>query len=279
MLDEGRKRDAAANAVLALSFAANAAQSPQSLVSSGKVEAPGVAGMQRLMDPRKKRKDLDLQTVSHSARNKTFREFIEEAYLIEIHKTKADAAAHYEKHPPVGGDPYYIRNKGPKRGWAAIRKSSFKKQGERRKSRLTPMTRDELESHAKRTLRKNPEELSAIAHDREEDARTKLRAARKKLTKKTGVKGVLDHSQPAQQDKRKPQNRERFERVTPGDVASNLQVTTEPKNLKKGSKPPKKGQKGYGTTRSGAVKQRLDKAQKFSDKMDKLIAQVRSDNK
>jgi hypothetical protein len=45
MLDEGRKRDAAANAVLALSFAANAAQSPQSLVSSGKVEAPGVANM------------------------------------------------------------------------------------------------------------------------------------------------------------------------------------------------------------------------------------------
>ena len=70
MLDEGRKRDAAANAVLALSFAANAAQSPQSLVSSGKVEAPGVANMQRLMDPRKKRKDLDLQRVAHSARNR-----------------------------------------------------------------------------------------------------------------------------------------------------------------------------------------------------------------
>lgn len=70
MLDEGRKRDAAANAVLALSFAANAAQSPQSLVSSGKVEAPGVANMQRLMDPRRKRKDLDLQRVAHSARNR-----------------------------------------------------------------------------------------------------------------------------------------------------------------------------------------------------------------
>lgn len=89
MLSEGRKRDAAANAVLALSFAANAAQSPQSLVSSGKVEAPGVAGMQRLMDPRKKRKDLDLQRVSHSARNrkmKTFKEFVEEAYLFEMRK-------------------------------------------------------------------------------------------------------------------------------------------------------------------------------------------------
>ena len=70
MLDEGRKRDAAANAVLALSFAANAAQSPKDLVKSGHIEAPGVANMQRLMDPRKKRKDLDLQRVSHSARNR-----------------------------------------------------------------------------------------------------------------------------------------------------------------------------------------------------------------
>lgn len=100
MLDEGRKRDAAANAILALSFAANAAQSPQALVSSGKVEAPGVAGMQRLMDPRKKRKDLDLQRVSHSSRNrkmKTFREFVEEAYLIEMRKE--DKVAGKQKTP------------------------------------------------------------------------------------------------------------------------------------------------------------------------------------
>ena len=38
MLQEGRKRDAAANTLLALSFAANAAQSPKDLVRSGHVE-------------------------------------------------------------------------------------------------------------------------------------------------------------------------------------------------------------------------------------------------
>jgi hypothetical protein len=133
MLDEGRKRDAAANAVLALSFAANAAQSPQSLVSSGKVEAPGVANMQRLMDPRKKRKDLDLQRVSHSARNKTFREFVEEASLIEEKQTSFSSRAELEKHH--GGIPkgMYANNAGssenpkwrlkPKSGGAQERKS------------------------------------------------------------------------------------------------------------------------------------------------------------
>lgn len=115
MLDEGRKRDAAANAVLALSFAANAAQSPQALVKSGNVEAPGVANMQRLMDPRRKRKDLDLQRVSHSARNrklKTFKEFVEQASLIEARQPTFSSRAELEKHH--GGIPsgHYANNAG-----------------------------------------------------------------------------------------------------------------------------------------------------------------------
>jgi hypothetical protein len=115
MLSEGRKRDAAANAVLALSFAANAAQSPQALVKSGSIEAPGVAGMQRLMDPRKKRKDLDLQRVSHSARNKTFREFVEEAYLIEAKQPSFSSKEELIKH--YGGSipsHLYPKNRGSK---------------------------------------------------------------------------------------------------------------------------------------------------------------------
>lgn len=280
MLNEGRKRDAAANALLGLAFAASAAQSPKDLVRSGHIEGPGMQLMSRMMSKRKEaNRNLDTGRVSHPARNvkkKTFKEFVEESYLIEIHKTKEDAAAYYKENPPVGGDPYYIRNKGPKKGWAAVRQSSLKKQKQRRSQKSNPLTKQELETHAKRTLRKNPSELADIALDREEVSKKKQTAAARRLTRITGTRHVQDHSQPLQQDKRRPENQSRFERVTPGDVASNLQVTSEPKNLKKGSKPPKKGERGYGTTRSGAVKKRLDKAQKFSDKMDKLIASVRA---
>ena len=90
MLSEGRKRDAAANAILALSFAANAAQSPQALVKSGNVEAPGMQLMSNMMRKRKEaNRNLDSGRVSHPARNKkmkTFKEFVEEAYLVEMRK-------------------------------------------------------------------------------------------------------------------------------------------------------------------------------------------------
>ncbi len=84
MLSEGRKRDAAANAVLALSFAANAAQSPQSFVTSGKTAAPSLPLMGELMRKRKEaNRNLDSSRVSEPARNrkkKTFKEFVEETY-------------------------------------------------------------------------------------------------------------------------------------------------------------------------------------------------------
>lgn len=87
MLSEGRKRDTAANALLALSFAANAAQSPKDLVRSGHVEGPGVQLMSRMMTKRKEAdRNLDSGRVSHPARNrkmKTFREFLEECEFIE----------------------------------------------------------------------------------------------------------------------------------------------------------------------------------------------------
>jgi len=148
MLSEGRKRDAAANAVLALSFAANAAQSPQALVKSGSIEAPGVAGMQRLMDPRKKRKDLDLQRVSHSARNKTFKEFVEEAYLIEAKQPTFSSRAELEKHHkgiPAG---MYANNAGstenPK--WRLKPKSGGAQEKKARAERISS-----LSSHSERS--------------------------------------------------------------------------------------------------------------------------------
>ena len=171
-----------------------------------------------------------------------------------------------------------LRNSGANHGgWGTKLKASLEKQRKRRSKILNPLTQDELESQAKRNLsRKNPSELAAIAIDREENARKKLKAAARRLTTKTGVKHVADHIQPLQQDQRIPKYRERFERVSPGDVASNLQVTSEPKNLRKGSKPPKPGQRGYGTTRAGAIDQRLNDAEKFSDKLGRLISSVKS---
>jgi hypothetical protein len=277
MINEARKRDHLANAVLALSFAANAAQSPKELVRSGNIEGPGIQVMSRMMKKRAEaERNLDSPRVSEPARNrkkKTFEEFVTEAYLIEIHKTKEDAADYYKDNPPVGGDPYYIRNKG-KKGWAAIRKSSFKQQKVRRAQKLKPASQSELESQAKRTLRQNPQELGAIAMDREEHIKNQQRKQAKKLTKKTRIKHVIDHSQP-QQDKRKPEYRDRFERVSPGDTSTNRRVISEPENLKKGSKLPKKGERGYGTTRSGANKEILDRGEKFSRQLDRLIAKVK----
>lgn len=160
MLSEGRKRDAAANAVLALSFAANAAQSPQALVKSGSIEAPGVAGMQRLMDPRKKRKDLDLQRVSHSARNKTFKEFVEEAYLIEAKQPSFSSKEELIKH--YGGSipsHLYPKNRGSKVNpkWGVGRREEREQTQSRREENIKTTTgsltkRQKSKVERKRTL-------------------------------------------------------------------------------------------------------------------------------
>lgn len=262
MLDEGRKRDAAANAVLALSFAANAAQSPQSLVSSGKEAAPGVANMQRLMDPRKKRKDLDLQRVSHSARNrklKTFKEFVEEAYITEGQSREDAEKKRLAKDNP---DEWRVRKVGRsgEESWTTKRKSAISGQGSRRRQRLKALTFKEILAFTKRNLKPKPGELAKKAQKIETADKSSQSREATSQTKATGTKHVVDHKQP-QQDKRRPENRERFERVSPGDVSSNRRVLPEPENLEKGSKPPKKGEPGYGTTRSGAIRKVVRKAE------------------
>lgn len=282
MLDEARKREKIANAFLAATLAASAAQSPKDFVRTGHIESPGTALMQMWGKKRgEAERNLDSgRVVARNVKKKTFKEFVEESYLIEGRRfvPKHEAQVKFDKMSPEEKEKRSLRNSGANHGgWGTKLKDSLKNQRKRRSKILNPLTKDELESQAKRDLsRKNPSELAAIAIDREENARKKQKAAAKRLTKKTGIKHVEDHIQPLQQDKRIPKYRERFERVSPGDVASNLQVTSEPKNLKKGSKPPKKGQRGYGTTRSGAIRQRLDTAQKFSDKLDRLISSVRS---
>lgn len=91
MLDEARKRDTAANALLGLAFAANAASSPEALIKSGNIEGPGFQLMSRMMRKRRKAdRNLDSPRVSEPARNKkekpkmkTFEEFMLECYELE----------------------------------------------------------------------------------------------------------------------------------------------------------------------------------------------------
>ena len=76
-LEEGRKRDTAANALLALSFAASAAQSPKDLIRSGNIEGPGIQLMSRMMNKRKKATASGLGNPRISVKNRTFKEFLE----------------------------------------------------------------------------------------------------------------------------------------------------------------------------------------------------------
>tara|TARA_R110000868_G_scaffold8124_2_gene41928 strand:- start:10858 stop:11547 length:690 start_codon:yes stop_codon:yes gene_type:complete len=88
MISEARKREKAANAFLAATMALSAAQSPKDFATLGAKAAPGVAIMQRTIgNPRKQRKNLDSGVVvPRNKKMKTFKEFVEEAYLYEMRK-------------------------------------------------------------------------------------------------------------------------------------------------------------------------------------------------
>ncbi len=146
MLSEGRKRDIAANAVLALSFAANAAQSPQSLVRSGHDAAPSLPLMGELMRKRKEaNRNLDSARVSEPARNrkkKTFKEFVEESAIIREgrHFSSKDELMKY--HGGKLPDGTFIKNRGtkeaPKYGIASVQSRENEK--ERREKRIKQAT-------------------------------------------------------------------------------------------------------------------------------------------
>ena len=91
MISEASKREKIANAVLGLTFAAGAAQSPKDFVRTGNIESPGAALMQTWGRKRgEAERNLDSGRVSHPARNrkkmKTLKEFLGEAYLYEMRK-------------------------------------------------------------------------------------------------------------------------------------------------------------------------------------------------
>jgi hypothetical protein len=170
MLSEGRKRDAAANALLSLSFAANAAQSPESLVTSGKTAAPSLPLMGELMRKRKEAsRNLDSPRVSEPARNrkkKTFKEFVEESTIIRegAHfSSKDELMKHHGGKLPDGT---FIKNRGtkekPKYGLASVQSRENEK--ERREKRikqatgqLTPREKAKVERKRKLAKRRGAE--------------------------------------------------------------------------------------------------------------------------
>ena len=84
LINEARKRDNVANAILGLSFAANVLQSPSALLNSGKIEGPGVQLMSRMMKRRgEANRNLDSGRVSHPARNRKKKEEVKEEVKID----------------------------------------------------------------------------------------------------------------------------------------------------------------------------------------------------
>ena len=70
MLDEARKREKVANAVLGAAMAVTAGQSARDFVKTGHIESPGVAMMQMYSKKRREaERNLDNQAVSQGARN------------------------------------------------------------------------------------------------------------------------------------------------------------------------------------------------------------------
>lgn len=257
MLDEARKREKAANALLGFAFAASASQSPKDFVKSGHIESPGVAVIQRTIgNPKRQRKDLDNPRVM-SRGAKTFKEFVEEAYLIEKTFPNKQAAVDYHKeNPPYGDEPYHIRRKnksGEPEAWRPVRAKNRNAQSSTRRSNANPLKYDEVLGWVRRNLIPNPEKTAKEMIRRETSNKKSQTTKARSETKKTGVLHTVDHPQPVSQDRRKPELRQRFQHIAPGDTSSNREIMPGRQNASKNSKPPKKGDPGWEKTRSGSI--------------------------
>ena len=74
-----------------------------------------------------------------------------------------------------------------------------------------------------------------------------------------------------QPTKRRPENRARFQRVSPGDSNANQRVLKRSKNTGKQDRPPKKGEPGYGLTRASAIQQSTQRGKELLSKIDTLL--------
>ena len=155
MLDEARKREKVANAFLAATMAASAAQSPKDFVRTGHVEAPGTALMQMWGKKRgEAERNLDSGRVSHPARNrkkKTFEEFVSEARQLTF-----SSRAELEKHHSGIPSGYYANNAGstenPK--WRLKPKSGGVKERQARAERIATLSSDEEKQAAAKKANK-----------------------------------------------------------------------------------------------------------------------------
>jgi len=159
MLDEERKRNAAANAVLGAAFVLGSTESPLDFVKSpGSDAVKNTIQMSRTIgNRRRKPKDLDLQRVSHSARNKTFREFVEEAYIIEAKgqptfSSREDLERHYGGIPKgmVANNSTSAENPKWRLDPAEKRKEQARRREERRKAVTGTQTPEEQGRTAKK---------------------------------------------------------------------------------------------------------------------------------
>ena len=157
MLDEARKREKIANAVLGLTFAESAAQSPKNFVKTGNIEAPGTALMQRWGRVRgEAERNLDSgRVVARNVKKKTFKEFVEDSCISEAQK-HFSSRAELEKHH--GGIPsgYYANNAGstenPK--WRLKPKSGGAEERTRRKERIASLSSSSEREAADTKVRK-----------------------------------------------------------------------------------------------------------------------------
>lgn len=155
MLDEARKREKVANAFLAATMAASAAQSPKDFVRTGHIEAPGTALMQMWGKKRgEAERNLDSGRVSHPARNrkkKTFEEFI-----IEARQQTFSSRAELEKHHGEIPSGYYANNAGstesPK--WRLKPKEGGVKERQARAERIATLSSDEEKKAAAKKANK-----------------------------------------------------------------------------------------------------------------------------
>lgn len=159
MLDEAKKREKAANALLGLAFAASAAQSPKDFVRTGHIESPGTALMQMWAKKRgEAERNLDSGRVSHPARNrkkKTFKEFVEESLVIiegAHFSSKDELIKHHGGKLPEGT---FIKNRGtkenPRYGIASVQAREKHKQDREERTKkatgqLTPREKAKVES-------------------------------------------------------------------------------------------------------------------------------------
>jgi hypothetical protein len=145
MLDEARKREKVANALLGAALAATAAQSPKDFVRTGHIESPGTALMQMWAKKRgEAERNLDSGRVSHPARNrkkKTFEEFVCEAKGQPTFSSREDLERHYGG-IPKGKTPNNAASSGEAK-WRLVDTENRREQEKRRKERIASLSSPE----------------------------------------------------------------------------------------------------------------------------------------